>query len=227
MDPYWTEWPDRHKTKPPAGDLLLPATEGRAPSWDRSQWCLSEPIRHPVLGIYQTNRTFSGYSKDMNRLPFLWVALAVGPWIACGDTPTPTPTADTSVAPDGSVDAANDSSPASDEAPSPIDVLADDGQAASDSGPVDDTNPIEDNGGGDAPQDASDQGAADQSVTPPDTGPDVPSGPPCETALTLEAPAAIATVEYANLVAGGGTGQYRFALIADGSGAIVNELSGA
>jgi hypothetical protein len=62
----------------------------------------------------------------------------------------------------------------------------------------------------------------------PDAGPEVEAMTNCDPPLALEAPAAtIATLSYGGLIASGGTGNYRFEVIQNGSDVVVNELTGA
>ncbi len=103
------------------------------------------------------------------------------------------------------------SPPAETDTESDSDIGISDIESPEDTGTVD--------SGSGAPEDgASAEDAPDEADTDP-LG--------CDPPLVLIAPQHMATVEYENLVAMGGTGAYRFELVTDGSGALVNEISGA
>jgi len=77
----------------------------------------------------------------------------------------------------------------------------------------------------DAPDVAEDTVEADTAV---DAGPDTTGPPPCDPALTVTPSEAWTPARsLVTLVAGGGTGAYRFQIVTTGSGALINATNGA
>ena len=102
-----------------------------------------------------------------------------------------------------------------------------DSQDAPDSGEVEDSGGLTDAEDASPPVDSSDTEDSGADTTLPDVAADA-GNPPCETALMLDADHAYQLpYTLSNIDASGGTGAYVFSLEADGSGALVNALTGA